>query len=55
MLYDVEILLKELDLTDEEKKELIHDLKKEFPNDDMLFELHLFRIVQYLKNRKIFD
>lgn len=55
MLYDVEILLKELAITDDEKKKIIQDLKKEFPNDDMLFELHLFRIVQYLKKRKISD
>ena len=55
MLYDEEILLKDLDITEEEKKKIIQDLKKEFPNDDMLFELHLFRIVQYLKKRKIYD
>jgi len=55
MLYDVEILLKDLDITDEEKKKIIQDLKNEFPNDEMLFELHLFRIVQYLKKRKVYD
>ena len=55
MLYYVEMLLKDLDITDEEKKKIIQDLKKEFPNDDMLFELHLFRIVQYLKKRKVSD
>ena len=51
MLYDAEILLRELDITDKEKKKIIQDLKIEFPNDDMLFELHLFCIVQYLKKR----
>ena len=55
MLYYVEMLLKDLDITDEEKKKIIQDLKKEFPNDDMLFELYLFRIVQYLKKRKVSD
>ena len=35
MLYDIEELLKEL--------------KEEFPQDKMLFELHLYRAIQYLK------
>ena len=53
MLYDTKILLEQLNLSDKEKDKLIKDLKMEFPYDDMLFELHLFRIVQYLNNRKI--
>ena len=52
MLYDKDILLKELDMSDEEKDKLIQDLKIEFPHDDMLFELHLFRAVQYLKKKQ---
>ena len=54
MLYDIEVLLKELDISDDEKKKIVEDLKREFPNDEMLFELHLFRTVQFLKKRKIF-
>jgi hypothetical protein len=53
MLYDKDILLKELDISDEEKDKLIQDLKNEFPHDEMLLELHLFRAVQYLKKQKI--
>lgn len=49
MLYDIEILLKDLDLTHKEKEELIKELKEEFPQDEMLFELHLFRMVKFLK------
>ena len=52
MLYDPKILLEELDLTKEEKEKIIQEVKKEFPNDEMLFELHIFRIVQYLKGTK---
>ncbi len=52
MLYDIDILLKDLDLTNKEKEELIKQLKEEFPRDEMLFELHLFRMVKFLKKAK---
>ena len=52
MLYDIDILLKDLDLTNEEKAKLIKELKEEFPQDEMLFELHLFRMVKFLKKAK---
>ena len=49
MLYDIENLLKQLNLTDKEKEVLVRELRDEFPQDDMLFELHLFRVIQFLK------
>lgn len=49
MLYDIDILLKNLDLTNEEKEKLIKELREEFPQDEMLFELHLFRVIKFLK------
>ncbi len=52
MLYDIEVLLKELNLSKEEKENLINELREEFPKDEMLFELHLFRAVQFLKKQK---
>jgi len=52
MLYDIEILLKELNLSDEKKEKIIREVRMEFPDDEMLFELHLFRTVQYLKKQK---
>jgi len=52
MLYDIEILLNDLDLTNKEKEELIKELKEEFPQDEMLFELHLFRMVKFLKKAR---
>ena len=52
MLYDIDILLKDLDLTNKKKEELIKELKEEFPQDEMLFELHLFRMVKFLKKEK---
>ena len=53
MLYDIEELLKGLKITEEEKKKIIREIKEEFPNDEMLYELHLFRMVQFLKKIKI--
>ncbi len=52
MLYDIEELLKEVNLSDKEKEEIIKDIRDEFPQDEMLFELHLFRAIQFLKKQK---
>ncbi len=49
MLYDIDILLKNLDLINEEKEKLIKELREEFPQDETLFELHLFRVITFLK------
>ena len=53
MLYDIDFLFKDLNLTNKEKDDLIKELREEFPQDEMLFELHLFRAVQYLKKKEI--
>jgi len=52
ILYDIEALLEELDISEKEKKDLVKEAREEFPNDDMLFELHLFRAINYLKKLK---
>jgi hypothetical protein len=52
MLYNVENLLEELHLTKKEKEDLIQEVRDEFPQDEMLFELHLYRAVQFLKKKK---
>jgi len=52
MLYNIENLLEELNLTKKEKEDLIQELRDEFPQDEMLFELHLYRAVQFLKKQK---
>jgi len=53
MLYDIENIMKEAQLSEKEKNKIITELNEEFPQDEMLFELHLFRIVQYLKKQKM--
>ena len=52
MLYNIDEMLKEVNLTQEEKKKLIKEIKEEFPHDKMLFELHVYRAIQYLKGIK---
>jgi len=52
MLYNIKNLLEELNLTKKEKEKVIQELRDEFPQDEMLFELHLYRAVQFLKKQK---
>ena len=50
-MYDIQLILEELELSNAEKENLIKELKDEFPQDEMMFELHLLRAVQYLKKK----
>jgi len=52
ILYDVDTLFEGLELTSQEKEKIINELRDEFPHDDLLFELHLFRMIQFLKKEK---
>jgi hypothetical protein len=52
MLYNIENLLEDLNLTNKEKEDIIKELHDEFPQDEMLFEIHLFRLVKYLKKKR---
>ncbi len=52
LLYNIKNLLNQLKISNKEKEDLIDELKTEFPNDEMLFELHLYRAIQYLKKRE---
>lgn len=51
ILYNINGLLEDLKLSKEEKEKLILEVRDEFPDDEMLFELHLYRTVQYLKKK----
>jgi len=45
MLYNIENLIKEAKLSEKEKTKIIAEVREEFPQDEMLFELHLFRLL----------
>lgn len=53
MLYNIENLIKEAKLSEKEKTKIIAEVREEFPQDEMLFELHLFRLLQHLKKQKV--
>ena len=52
MLCDANKILDELDLPDDEKEHIRQEIRAEFPDDDMLYELHLIRVARYLRERK---
>ncbi|MHA1196356.1 MAG: hypothetical protein ACTSSM_09700, partial [Promethearchaeota archaeon] len=52
MIWNVEKLLEGLNLSKEEKEKIIKEVKNEFLNDEMLFELHVYRIVEYIKRKR---
>jgi hypothetical protein len=51
-MFNSENMMDELGLSKEDKERIIKEVKEEFPNDEMLFELHLLRVVQYLKEQQ---
>ncbi|HME55518.1 MAG TPA: hypothetical protein VKM55_25155 [Candidatus Lokiarchaeia archaeon] len=53
MLCDVDKLLNELNLSAEEKENLIQDVRADFPDDEMLFELHLIRVVRHIQETNV--
>ncbi len=55
MLFDIENLFKKVKLTERQKAELIQEVRLEFPNDEMMFELHLMRAVHHLEKGKLVD
>lgn len=52
MLFDIEKLLKNSKLSDKQKENLLKELREEFPQDEMLFELHLIRAIEYYNKQK---
>ncbi len=53
MLFDIENLFKKVKLSEKEKTQLIKEVKAEFPDDEMMFELHLMRAINHLEKEEI--
>jgi hypothetical protein len=51
MFCNVDELLNELNLSEEEKKKIVQDVRNDFPDDEMLFELHLIRVVHHRREK----
>jgi len=45
-MFDIKKAIKESDLPKEEIIKLEKEIKKEFPNDRMMYELHLIRVLK---------
>jgi hypothetical protein len=48
--FDYEEVAREADIPAEKLEELRHLIKKEFPRDEMMYELHLLRACMAIKN-----
>ena len=49
MMYDIETAFKRSGLSPEEIKRIKQDVRSEFPNDEMMYELHIIRILNAIK------
>lgn len=49
MIYDIETAFKSSGLSVQEIEKIKRDVRSEFPNDDMMYELHIIRILNAMK------
>ncbi|UCE36194.1 MAG: hypothetical protein JSW00_11680 [Thermoplasmata archaeon] len=49
MMYNIDIAFKNSGLSAREIEKIKRDVRSEFPNDDMMYELHIIRILKAIK------
>ena len=49
MMYDIDAAFKSSGLTQEEFERIKQEVRSEFPNDEMMYELHIIRIFNAIK------
>ena len=49
MMYDINAAYKKSGLTKREFEKIKSEVRADFPNDDMMFELHVIRILNAIK------
>ena len=49
MMYDIETAFKNSGLSAQEIEKIKREVRNEFPNDDMMYELHIIRILKAVK------
>lgn len=54
-MFDYQTVADELNIDPKVTEKIIHDTRKEFPNDDMLFELHVLRALKALQHKKYIE
>ena len=50
-MFDINKAIKESRISEKEIKKLENEIKREFPNDRMMYELHLIRVLTSLKKK----
>jgi len=50
-VFDYEALARQYDVQPETLAQLVEDARKEFPNDEMMIELHVIRALRWLKRQ----
>lgn len=49
MMYDIDTAFKNSGLSAREIEKIKRDVRSEFPNDDMMYELHIIRILKAIE------
>lgn len=50
-MFDYEALAKEYNISQEALKKLEKEVREDFPDDEMMFELHMIRALEWLYNQ----
>jgi len=53
MLFDYESLAKKIDLPTEKLNQICSLVRSDFPDDEMMFELHMLRVLMALERKDI--
>jgi hypothetical protein len=53
VVFDIKEKVRELGIPENVYKKLEKEVREEFPNDEMMFELHLIRVLEKLKQGRI--
>jgi len=51
-IFDIKKAIKESGLAEKEVKDILTEMKKEFPDDQLMYELHVIRALQRVSKRE---
>jgi len=53
VIFDIKEKAQELGISEDIYKKLEKEVRQEFPNDEMMFELHLIRVLKSYSRKKV--
>lgn len=53
VVFDIKEKARELGISEDTYKKLEKEVREEFPNDEMMFELHLIRVLKSHSRKKV--